>query len=311
MAKKKPAPAVDTDNVEVVSELYPADDEIEYEDVTGKDTLPEGVSDEPDEEDDEPAPKKKKVEDEGEEDEEFSGKSKADILKMYRDAQKLIGRQGSELGDLRRTHDDFIRKQLAQQTRQQPKKPQEEEVDIDDAEILTNPKGALAKLIENHPTVRELRGQARENAAREIMRSRQEAVQKFSERHPDAKEVWDDPDFREWVDKSPNRQRMLIHAHRNYDLGVADDLFSTYKELKALRNPKVVASPGKGQPRPVATREQARVPTGGNAGPKSSGTGKKPFFRRADIIRMMENEPERYAMMADEITQAYTEGRVK
>jgi hypothetical protein len=56
----------------------------------------------------------------------------------------------------------------------------------------------------------------------------------------------------------------------------------------------------------------ARVPTGGNASPKApqaSGQGK--IYRRADVIKLMQTDPDRYALMGEEITKAYSEGRVR
>ena len=34
-------------------------------------------------------------------------------------------------------------------------------------------------------------------------------------------------------------------------------------------------------------------------------------YRRADIIKLMKNDPDRYQALADEIMAAYAEGRVK
>ena len=46
----------------------------------------------------------------------------------------------------------------------------------------------------------------------------------------------------------------------------------------------------------------------------TKGTGESPtrkVYRRADIIKLMQRDPDRYMQMADEIGQAYAEGRVK
>ena len=43
-----------------------------------------------------------------------------------------------------------------------------------------------------------------------------------------------------------------------------------------------------------------------NAAPAS-----QKIYRRADVLRLMEEQPERYEAMADEITLAYKEGRVR
>ena len=40
-------------------------------------------------------------------------------------------------------------------------------------------------------------------------------------------------------------------------------------------------------------------------------TQRKKQYRRADIIKLMKTDPERYAALSEEIFQAYAEGRVK
>src|SRR3990167_10360419 len=111
MAKKQP-PTVATD-VEVVEDLHvtPVEDGVEYEDVTGKNDLPPDVVDPDDEEDPakpaKPAKKEKPAADDSVP-EDLKGKTPAQLAKMYKDAQTLIGRQGSELGDLRRAADKYI-----------------------------------------------------------------------------------------------------------------------------------------------------------------------------------------------------------
>jgi len=43
--------------------------------------------------------------------EKYRGKSAKEIAQMHMEAEKLIGRQGSEVGELRRVVDDFIKTQ--------------------------------------------------------------------------------------------------------------------------------------------------------------------------------------------------------
>ncbi len=44
-------------------------------------------------------------------------KSLKDIVSMHQEAEKLIGRQGSEVGELRRVVDDFIKTQTAKESK--------------------------------------------------------------------------------------------------------------------------------------------------------------------------------------------------
>ena len=52
------------------------------------------------------------------------------------------------------------------------------------------------------------------------------------------------------------------------------------------------------------------MPTSGASGAAKPNGGKK-IFRRADVLRLMETDPERYEALSDEITLAYQEGRVR
>ena len=48
----------------------------------------------------------------------------------------------------------------------------------------------------------------------------------------------------------------------------------------------------------------------GNARGTAEGSRKK-VYRRADIIKLMRTDPERYQSLSDEIMKAYQEGRVR
>ena len=319
MATKKPQVLVETGS-EVVDELHVADESVEYTDVTDKDDLPAGVSDVKADEDEPKAKPTKQaaVKTDGDVPEELRGKTPAQLAKMYRDAQTVIGRQGSELGDLRRAADKYITAHLTRAAQPVTVKAVEPK-QLDDVDFFTDPTGSIQRAVESHPVVKELQGQAKASAIREMTRQRTDAANSFKAKHPDAEAVVNDPEFRAWIGKSPLRQAMLLRAHQQYDLVSGEEVFSTWKEIKALRAPKTEvdepkAAGDKTVTRPTADRKAARVPTGGNATPRSSeqGGGKEgKIYRRADIIRLMENDPHRYELMSDEITKAYQDGRVR
>ena len=90
--------------------------------------------------------------------EKYRGKSAKEIAQMHMEAEKLIGRQGSEVGELRRVVDDFIKTQTT--TKQQLQAEPDEEVDF-----FADPKRAVEKAIENHPKIREAEKLSSEMAA--------------------------------------------------------------------------------------------------------------------------------------------------
>lgn len=228
--------------------------------------------------------------------EKFRGKSPSDIARAYKELESHLGRQAQEIGELRRTHDEFIRSTLAQRQASQPAKDQPEQ--DDDSEFFVNPRQAIKKLLQEDEVIRELRQVSAEtqmDRARRLLQSK----------HPDSPQLVQDPAFVEWVNKSPVRAAMLMHAHQNYDVAAADELFTTWKEIKGT---KAAAAQGAADAARETQRQAGVMPTG-NAAPETSG-GKK-TYRRVDLVRMMMNDPDRYASMNDEILAAYAEGRVK
>lgn len=270
---------------------------------------------------------------------EFKGKSKKDIVKMYQDAHKVIGRQGSELGELRAKADHAIKLSLeAIRAGKQPAAPAAKaEEPLDESELFSKPTEFLNKVLANSPVIKEIRETLGQAAAAQATTRAAAATQRFNTAHPDAGEIMRDPEFRQWVSASPVRQRLLQQAHTRYDFEAGDEVFSTWKALKGVRHasskegeqstagttPAAASSAAPaGDPvseaaktlaaaRKAKQEQQAKaaaVPTGGGAGASKGG---KPVFRRADVMRLMIEDPDRYEALSDEIAAAYAEGRVR
>lgn len=221
--------------------------------------------------------------------EKYKGKSIKDIVRMHQEAERAIGKQGSEVGELRRIVDDFVRAQTV--TKQQQAPVVEEEVDF-----FTDPDKAIARAIEKHPKV-----QQAEQLSAQMKKA--EALANLKSAHPDFTEVVQDGSFAEWVNKSKVRQELFSRADRNYDFDAANELLSTWKERKQVVNQTKAVE--------QVQRKQA-VKSASTGATKGSGeTASKKVYRRADIIELMRTNPDRYEQLAPEIMQAYAEGRVK
>ena len=219
----------------------------------------------------------------------YKGKSVKDIVRMHQEAERAIGKQGSEVGELRRIVDDFVKAQTVTQKQQAPEV--EEEVDF-----FTDPDKAIARAIEKHPKVR----QAEE--LNEQMK-RAEALANLKTAHPDFTQVVQDGSFVEWIGKSKVRQELFSRADRYYDFDAANELLSTWKERKQVVDQSTAVE--------KVQRKQA-VKSASTGSTKGSGeTASKKTYRRADIIELMRTNPDRYQQLSDEIMQAYSEGRVK
>ena len=228
------------------------------------------------------------VEDEGLPDK-YKGKSAKEIAQMHMEAEKLIGRQGSEVGELRKVVDDFIKAQTS--TKQQLQSEPVEETDF-----FADPNRAVAKAIENHPKIKEA-----EQLSFEMKQAK--AFNELKARHPDFQEIVADPGFQNWVAGSKVRAELFVRADRSFDYDAGDELLSLWKERKQVATQTVNAEK---QVRSQAVKAATTtVPSG------SDETPSRKVYRRADIIKLMQTDPDRYDMMHDEIMQAYREGRVR
>ena len=67
-----------------------------------------------------------------------------------------------------------------------------------------------------------------------------------------------------------------------------------------------VAEANKAEKRTTALKNSSGV-----SRTSSESTAGKKIYRRADLIRLRTNDPQRYESLQDEILQAYAQGRVK
>lgn len=257
------------------------------------------------------------------------GKSTKDLAKMYTDAQSLIGRQGTELGELRRRADQAIHTSLAALAKARdgaPAAPAAAAVPatVDEADFFRAPSEAVAKAIESSPIIKEIRETLGKAAEAQAIGRATAATDRFNTAHPDAGTILNDPEFRQWVQASPVRTELLRRAHQRYDFDAGDEVFGTWKALKGAAKPAAAAAAAPAAVDAAAAAsaagaalaarkkalQAAAVPSGGgSAGPDKSGS--KKIFRRADVLKLMEEDPARYEALSSEIELAYRQGRVR
>ena len=223
--------------------------------------------------------------------EKYRGKSTAEIVRMHQEAEKLLGKQSGEVGELRKVVDDYIQTQLDTTAPQETKQVEQEEIDW-----YSDPDKAMERAIANHPSIKKAEQTAAQHA-------RSSAMSKLQAQHPDMEQIVQDPKFVEWIKGSKIRTQLFAQADRNYDYEAADELFSNWKHLQG-----VVAQ--------AATAEKDNRKQAVNKASTGSvkGTGdKKPkkVYRRSDIIKLMKEDPKRYLDLSDEIGRAYAEKRVR
>jgi len=221
--------------------------------------------------------------------EKYQGKSTAEIVRMHQEAEKLLGRQSSEVGELRSVVDNYIQTQLDTNT----PATQEPEEDID---FFSDPDKAVERAIKNHPSIKAAEAQTQQY-------KKQTAQAQLQQRHPDMQEILQDGKFADWIKGSKIRTQLFAQADTQYDYEAADELFTTWKERQQVVGQTVANE--------KASRKTAvKNASAGNA--KGSGeAASRKVYRRSDIIKLMQTDPDRYLSLSDEIMQAYQEGRVR
>ena len=219
----------------------------------------------------------------------YKGKSASDIARMQQELEKRLGEQSSEVGELRKAFDDMVKSSMAAQ-----QKPQEPEQEID---FFADPEAAVRKAIENHPTLKQTQEVALQMARAQSLAALQSA-------HPDMKEILSDKQFQEWVGKSKYRQQMYLEADQQYNFEAANELLSTYKEIKGVvKQTQRVEK--------VAQKNEVKKASTGSSRSNPEGQSTRKTYRRRDSIELMNRDPKRYEALLPEIMKAYQEGRVK
>jgi hypothetical protein len=226
--------------------------------------------------------------------EKYRGKSAIEIAKMHQEAEKLIGRQANEVHEVRSLADQLLRQQLDSKAKEA--KPLEESLEDD---FFADPASAVNRQVEKHPAVLEAR-----QAALEMKRMK--TAQQLSSKHPDFATIAQDAGFQDWVKSSAIRLNLFARADAEFDFESADELLSTYKELKQIKQQNQVQ-----QSANVESRAQEQAMKAATVDVGGAGETSRKVYRRADLIKLRMTDPDRYMQLSDEIMAAYAEGRVK
>jgi hypothetical protein len=229
--------------------------------------------------------------------EKYKNKSLDEIVRMHQEAEKLIGRQAQEVGEVRKLADSLLKQQLEAKHDKQPEPAQE-------IDWFEDPQKAINQALESNPVLRQLQEQ-------QAIQAQRSALGVIEKTHPDFISVAQSEDFQQWIASSKVRQRLYAEAN-NYDVDSALELLDNYKSLRGLKQQKEETSKAADEAL-KKTDSEGRSKALKAAAVQQGGTGEtgKPVYRRADLIRLRMQDPSRYESMADEILNAYAEGRVR
>lgn len=193
----------------------------------------------------------------------FEGKSREDVIQSNINLEKVLRRQGNELGQLRKTLDAQTRILDAQLSRQntapEPKKPEP----ITAEKLLNDPETTVNSVIASNPAL-ETTSKRLDSIERNI------AQERFESKNPTYQQDVQNPEFQEWVLASKNRSKLLVNLHNNYDFDAGNDLWELWNEHQqakqastTARQQKVKAASttkaGPGDPLPKPTYSRAKL----------------------------------------------------
>lgn len=234
--------------------------------------------------------------------EKYRGKSIEEIAKIAEDIEKEKSRLGNELGQTRKQYADLLERQV-----KEPPKKEEPPKQITADEVLTNPGDAIEQVIKQSPTVRKALETSRRAAANH-------EYERFAATYPDFKKDIENPEFIEWVQKSPLRQNLAANADK-LDFESATALWGLWDERKEILKEASALKEAQAK----AEREK-KLKDGELESGTGGGTDSKKIFSRREIIDlkarakagdMKAQSTIESSKWQREVQQAYAEGRVK
>jgi len=219
----------------------------------------------------------------------YKDKPVEELVRMHQEAEKLLGRQGAEVGELRKAVDDLLKTKLEEFKGGNEVEDQEEDFDF-----YENPKEAVNRTLEKSETIKQMKQMLAQQQQAEVLKM-------IENKYPDYRDTIQNENFVEWIKASKVRTELLQRADK-YDLDAAFELLGNWKELKGtVEKVKEVNEKDR-----KLQRKAASTGGGGSSEPVS-----RKIYRRTDLVNLMRTNPRKYMANVEEYDRAYAEGRVK
>lgn len=205
---------------------------------------------------------------------ELEGKDLSEVISQYKALNQAFSRQGNDMGELRRLTDELIK----------PKEPPKE------IDFYDDPKAFVEQIISQH--VAPLKQTVDSTTHRDVLA-------RLDKEHSGWRDTVDSPEFVAWKNASPIRTELYQRNQGAVDYAAAKDLLENWE-----------LSQGNRQETAEAKRQQDLNAVKTETGSSSERPSKK-VFRRADVIRLKIEDPQKYKAMSSELMDAYREGRVR
>lgn len=233
------------------------------------------------------------------------GKSLDEVYNIYRASQSEVGRLRNEVGQTRYVVDQLL--QVNRQDSGASAQPKAKPEPVTSERLLTDPENVISSVAERAAK------KATESTDDRIARLEFEAQrERFVSRFPKYEETMGDEGFLEWVKDSPYRQRLAVQASQHASFEAAGELFGLYEETEKVRNATVTSNQ-----KPSNEGQLVRPGNGNTTGGAQKQTtsqarqGGKKVWARSELAQLYITNRDSYNAQADEIRQAYREGRVR
>ena len=219
----------------------------------------------------------------------YKDKPVEELVRMHQEAEKLLGRQGAEVGELRKAVDDLLKTKLEEFKGGNEVEDQEEDFDF-----YENPKEAVNRTLEKSETIKQMKQMLAQQQQAEVLKM-------IENKYPDYRDTIQNENFIEWIKASKVRTELFQRADK-YDLDAAFELLGNWKELKGTV--EIVKEVNEKDRK--LQRKAASTGGGGSSEPVS-----RKIYRRTDLVKLMRTNPRKYMANVEEYDRAYAEGRVK
>lgn len=155
----------------------------------------------------------------------YKEKSRDDLIDMHVNLEKVLSRQGQELGQLRKTVD--TQSQLLVQVTAQKPQTESKRSPVTAESLLNDPVQSVNQVVEQNPQVAQ--AQHRINQLELSV-----AKNKFEQRYPAYTKDLNDPEFQSWVLGSPIRSK-LCAALDSYNFEAGGELWDLWQEHSSAK----------------------------------------------------------------------------
>lgn len=240
----------------------------------------------------------------------YVGKTVEELIQQNIHAERLIGRQGSELGQMRRMADEILQLKKPTPTTQTTERVQPVTVDA----LLSDPQKAINALVEASP----LAQRALSAEQRVLQLESRLTENEFTSKGRDISRDVNDPAFLEWVNKNPLRRSLAVEAGKDGSPTrhvAANNLWDMWDEYKELLG----GTQTQQQPAQKQQNRNTAVASTVRQAPTDFANQKKPNWSRAKLLelrmKVADGDPAAVARWHDptfesRMNEAYAEGRV-